>query len=123
MATIVIMPKQGLMMEEGTIRCSRRFPPPGAGPGERRRPVRREPAPRRGRALPRPERGQPISRNMLASKETNAQTNHRIKVDMTAAIALRKQYKDLGIKISYNDMPWALAMFAARGVTAGLFAM
>ncbi len=45
-----------------------------------------------------------ISRNMLASKETNAQTNHRIKVDMTAAIALRKQYKDLGIKISYNDI-------------------
>lgn len=45
-----------------------------------------------------------ISRNMLASKETNAQTNHRIKVDMTAAIALRKQYKDLGIKVSYNDI-------------------
>ena len=45
-----------------------------------------------------------ISRNMLASKETNAKTNHRIKVDMTAAIALRKQYKDLGIKISYNDI-------------------
>ena len=45
-----------------------------------------------------------ISKNMLASKETNAQTNHRIKVDMTAAIALRKQYKDLGIKVSYNDI-------------------
>ena len=45
-----------------------------------------------------------ISRNMLVSKETNAQTNHRIKVDMTAAIALRKQYKDLGIKVSYNDI-------------------
>lgn len=45
-----------------------------------------------------------ISRNMLASLETNAQTNHRIKVDMTAAIALRKQYKDLGIKVSYNDI-------------------
>lgn len=45
-----------------------------------------------------------ISRNMLASKETNAQTCHRIKVDMTAAIALRKQYKDLGIKVSYNDI-------------------
>ena len=45
-----------------------------------------------------------ISRNMLASKETNAQTNHRIKVDMTAAIALRRQYKDLGIKVSYNDI-------------------
>ncbi len=45
-----------------------------------------------------------ISRNMLASKETNAQTNHRITVDMTAAIALRRQYKDLGIKVSYNDI-------------------
>lgn len=45
-----------------------------------------------------------ISKNMLASKETNAQTCHRMKVDMTAAIALRKQYKDLGIKVSYNDI-------------------
>ncbi len=45
-----------------------------------------------------------ISNNMLASKNTNAQTNHRMSVDMTAAIALRKQYKDMGIKISYNDI-------------------
>ena len=45
-----------------------------------------------------------ISRNMLASKTTNAQTNHRISVDMTAAIALRNQYKALGIKVSYNDI-------------------
>lgn len=45
-----------------------------------------------------------ISRNMLTSKTTNAQTNHRISVDMTAAIALRNQYKALGIKVSYNDI-------------------
>lgn len=45
-----------------------------------------------------------ISRNMLASKATNAQTHHRISVDMTAAIALRAQYKALGIKVSYNDI-------------------
>ena len=45
-----------------------------------------------------------ISKNMLASKSTNAQTNHRMVVDMTAAIALRNQYKALGIKISYNDI-------------------
>ena len=45
-----------------------------------------------------------ISNNMLASKNTNAQTNHRMSVDMTAAIALRSQYKALGIKISYNDI-------------------
>lgn len=45
-----------------------------------------------------------ISRNMLASKTTNAQTNHRISVDMTAAVALRNQYKALGIKVSYNDI-------------------
>ena len=45
-----------------------------------------------------------ISRNMLASKAANAQTNHRISVDMTAAIALRNQYKALGIKVSYNDI-------------------
>lgn len=45
-----------------------------------------------------------ISRNMLTSKSTNAQTNHRMVVDMTAAVALRRQYKALDIKISYNDI-------------------
>ena len=45
-----------------------------------------------------------ISRNMLASKSTNAQTNHRMVVDMTAAVALRNQYKALGVKVSYNDI-------------------
>ena len=45
-----------------------------------------------------------IMKNMLNSKATNAQTNHRMMVDMTAAVALRKQYKDLGIKVSYNDI-------------------
>ncbi|MDO4314715.1 MAG: dihydrolipoamide acetyltransferase family protein [Oscillospiraceae bacterium] len=45
-----------------------------------------------------------ISRNMLASKSTNAQTSHRMVVDMTAAISLRSQYKALGIKVSYNDI-------------------
>lgn len=45
-----------------------------------------------------------IMKNMLASKTTNAQTNHRMVVDMTAAVALRKSFKDAGIKISYNDI-------------------
>lgn len=45
-----------------------------------------------------------ISTNMMESKNTNAQTNHRMVVDMTAAIALRNQYKALGIKVSYNDI-------------------
>lgn len=45
-----------------------------------------------------------ISANMLASKAANAQTNHRMTVDMTAAIALRTQYKALDIKVSYNDI-------------------
>lgn len=45
-----------------------------------------------------------ISNNMLASKNTNAQTSTRMAVDMTAAIDLRNQYKALGIKVSYNDI-------------------
>lgn len=45
-----------------------------------------------------------ISKNMLASKSTNAQTNHRMSIDMTEAMALRTKYKALGIKISYNDI-------------------
>lgn len=45
-----------------------------------------------------------ISKNMLVSKDTNAQTSHRMTIDMTAAIELRNQYKALDIKISYNDI-------------------
>ena len=45
-----------------------------------------------------------VMKNMLASKSTNAQTNHRMVVDMTAVVALRNQYKALGIKVSYNDI-------------------
>lgn len=63
------------------------------------------PAPARGaRAVPMSGMRKAISRNMLASKAANAQTNHRMTVDMTAAIALREQYKALGIKVSYNDI-------------------
>ena len=45
-----------------------------------------------------------IARNMLASKSTNAQTNHRMSVDMTAAMALREKLKGMGVKVSYNDI-------------------
>lgn len=45
-----------------------------------------------------------VMKNMLASKSTNAQTNHRMVVDMTAVVALRNQYKALGIRVSYNDI-------------------
>lgn len=45
-----------------------------------------------------------VMKNMLASKQVNAQTNHRMVVDMTAVVALRNQYKALGIKVSYNDI-------------------
>ena len=45
-----------------------------------------------------------VMKNMLSSKSVNAQTNHRMVVDMTAVVALRNQYKALGIKVSYNDI-------------------
>ncbi|HHX37561.1 MAG TPA: 2-oxo acid dehydrogenase subunit E2 [Clostridiaceae bacterium] len=45
-----------------------------------------------------------VSRNMLASKNTNAQTNHRMVIDMTEVVALRKQYKAMDIKVSFNDI-------------------
>ena len=45
-----------------------------------------------------------VMKNMLNSKQVNVQTNHRMVVDMTAVIALRNQYKALGIKVSYNDI-------------------
>ena len=45
-----------------------------------------------------------VMKNMLNSKSANAQTNHRMVVDMTAVVALRNQYKALRIKVSYNDI-------------------
>ena len=82
---------------------------PGAAPAAEASPLPETAAPagqltRGTRTEPMSGMRKAISRNMLASKATNAQTNHRMVVDMTAAIALRKQYKDLGIKVSYNDI-------------------
>lgn len=45
-----------------------------------------------------------VMKNMLNSKGINAQTNHRMVVDMTAVMALRNQYKTFDIKVSYNDI-------------------
>ena len=45
-----------------------------------------------------------VMKNMLASKAVNAQTNHRISVDMEAVVSLRGKYQELGIKVSYNDI-------------------
>lgn len=45
-----------------------------------------------------------ICNNMLASKQANAQTSHRMVIDMSAVIDLRNQYKAMHIKVSYNDI-------------------
>ena len=45
-----------------------------------------------------------ILRNMLNSKQVNAQTHHRISVDMSAAMEARKQFAAMGTKVSYNDI-------------------
>ena len=45
-----------------------------------------------------------ILRNMLNSKQVNAQTHHRISVDMSAAMDARKQFAAMGTKVSYNDI-------------------
>lgn len=45
-----------------------------------------------------------IARRMLESLHTLAQANHRLSVDMSAAVCLREQFKAAGIKISYNDI-------------------
>ena len=63
------------------------------------------PAPARGtRAEPMKGMRKAIARNMLASKETNAQASHRMVVDMSSVIALREAYKAQKIKVSYNDI-------------------
>lgn len=45
-----------------------------------------------------------VSRNMHASLQTMAQANHRMQADMSAAIALREQFKAAGVKLSFNDI-------------------
>jgi len=45
-----------------------------------------------------------IAQRMHESLSTMAQANHRITVDMTQAVELRKQFMDNNIKVSYNDI-------------------
>lgn len=45
-----------------------------------------------------------IADRMSQSLHTMAQANHRMKVDMTQAMALRQQYAEKGQKISYTDI-------------------
>ena len=62
-------------------------------------------APARGdRTEPMSNMRKAIARNMLASKNTNAQASHRMVMDMTQIIKLREAYKALNVKVSYNDI-------------------
>lgn len=45
-----------------------------------------------------------IATNMMASLQTMAQANHRMKVDMTESIRLRESLKGAGRKVSYTDI-------------------
>lgn len=45
-----------------------------------------------------------IAQRMQESLHTLAQANHRLTVDMTAAVELRKQLQAADIKVSYNDI-------------------
>lgn len=45
-----------------------------------------------------------IAQRMHESLQTMAQANHRMTVDMTNAVELRNQYKDMNLKVSYNDI-------------------
>lgn len=45
-----------------------------------------------------------IAQRMTDSLNTLAQANHRLTVDMSAAVALRKQLQDADLKVSYNDI-------------------
>lgn len=72
---------------------------------EARSPEAPEAVPARGvRYAPMSGMRKAVSRNMLASKDTYAQTCVRAKVDMTAAMELRKSLKEQGTSVSYNDI-------------------
>ncbi|MCI8599750.1 MAG: 2-oxo acid dehydrogenase subunit E2 [Lachnospiraceae bacterium] len=45
-----------------------------------------------------------IAQRMTDSLNTLAQANHRLTVDMSAAVALRRQLQDAELKVSYNDI-------------------
>lgn len=59
---------------------------------------------RKVRTVPMSGMRKAISRNMMLSKETNAQTCHFISVDMTSVMELRNHFKAKDIKISFNDI-------------------
>lgn len=45
-----------------------------------------------------------VAERMCQSKQSNAQTEHRVAVDMSEAVRMRMCLKDNGVKISYNDI-------------------
>ncbi|MCG8483804.1 MAG: 2-oxo acid dehydrogenase subunit E2 [Clostridia bacterium] len=55
-----------------------------------------------------------ISERMCRSQREMAQTNHKIKVDVTELIKLREIYKKQDIKISYNDIIVKMAALALK---------
>jgi pyruvate dehydrogenase E2 component (dihydrolipoamide acetyltransferase) len=61
-------------------------------------------ADRHGKLLPFSGMRKVIADRMLQSLQTNAQTTHRVSVDMTEAVRLRDAYKTSEMQISYNDI-------------------
>ncbi len=61
-------------------------------------------APAGGQQIPVSGMRRIIAQRMLDSLNTLAQANHRLSVDMSAAVALREQLKTADIKVSYNDI-------------------
>lgn len=45
-----------------------------------------------------------VANRMKSSLDIMAQANHQVDVDMSAAVALRNDYKAMGEKVSYNDI-------------------
>lgn len=57
-----------------------------------------------------------IAQNMKASLDAMAQANHRMDVDMTAAIELREYFKEKDIKVSFNDIIMRCCAAALRDI-------
>ena len=81
---------------------------PGAAPAEAAAPAAAAPAASCSGRGTRTEKmngmRKAVYKNMLNSKNVNAQTNVKMAINMEQAKALREQYKALGIKVSYNDI-------------------
>ena len=94
----------GLIIERDVLNAAAERPAPAPAPVVEAAAAAPSAENVRARQIPISSMRRIIAQRMLDSLNTLAQACHRLTVDMSAAVALREQFKAADVKISYNDI-------------------